>query len=58
MKTYTFTMSRTYETIFEIEAENKSEALNKLHKMEDRYAAEMEQCNVINEQIECTQENA
>jgi hypothetical protein len=47
-------MSRTYQTIFEIEAENVSEAINTLHKMEDRYAAEMEQCNVINEQIECT----
>ena len=58
MKRFTLTMSRTYQTIFEIEAENVSEAINKLHKMEDRYAAEMEQCNVINEQIECTGETA
>ena len=49
-------MSRTYETIFEIEAENESEALNKLEQMEDRYAVELEQCCVINEQIECTGE--
>jgi hypothetical protein len=58
MKRFTLTMSRTYQTIFEIEAENVSEAINTLHKMEDRYAAEMEQCNVINEQIECTGETA
>jgi hypothetical protein len=58
MKKFTLTMSRTYQTIFEIEAENVSEAINTLHKMEDRYAAEMEQCNVINEQIECTGETA
>jgi hypothetical protein len=58
MKRFTLTMSRTYQTIFEIEAENVSEAINTLHKMEDRYAAEMEQCCVINEQIECTGETA
>ena len=58
MKKFTLTMSRTYQTIFEIEAENVSEAINTLHKMEDRYAAEMEQCCVINEQIECTGETA
>jgi riboflavin synthase alpha subunit len=58
MKKFTLTMSRTYQTIFEIEAENESEALNKLEQMEDRYAVELEQCCVINEQIECTEENA
>ena len=58
MKKFTLTMSRTYQTIFEIEAENVSEAINTLHKMEDRYALELEQCNVINEQIECTGETA
>jgi len=56
MKKFTLTMSRTYETIFEIEAENESEALNKLEQREDRYAVELEQCCVINEQIECTGE--
>ena len=58
MKTYTFTMSRTYETIFEIEAENYGEAVTKLHKDVDRYAVEMEQCCVINEEIKCTEEKA
>lgn len=58
MKTYTFTMSRTYETIFEIEAQNYAEAVNKLHKDVDRYAVEMEQCCVINEEIKCIDEKA
>lgn len=51
MKTYTFTMQRVYETIFEIEAENYGEAVTKLHKDVDKYAVEMEQCCVINEEI-------
>lgn len=51
-------MSRTYQTIFEIEAENESEAISKLEQMEDRYEIELGQCNVINEQIECTEETA
>lgn len=58
MKTYTFTMLRTYETIFEIEAQNYAEAVNKLHKDVDRYAVEMEQCCVINEEIKCIDEKA
>ena len=56
MKTYTFTMSRTYETIFEIEAQNYAEAVTKLHKDVDKYAVEMEQCCVINEEIKFTEE--
>jgi len=56
MKKFTLTMSRTYQTIFEIEAENESEAISKLEQMEDKYAVELEQCCVINEQIECTEE--
>jgi hypothetical protein len=51
MKKFTLTMSRTYETIFEIEAENESDAIDKLCKNEERYSVELEQCNVINEQI-------
>ncbi|NBX51146.1 hypothetical protein EBT25_14770 [bacterium] len=58
MKKFTLTMSRTYQTIFEIEAENESEAISKLEQMEDRYEIELGQCNVINEQIECTEETA
>ena len=58
MKTYTFTMSRTYETIFEIEAQNYAEAVNKLHKDVDKYAVELEQCCVINEEIKCIDEKA
>ena len=49
-------MSRTYETIFEIEAENEMDAIDKLCKNEERCSVELEQCNVINEQIECTKE--
>lgn len=56
MKKYTLVMTRTYETIFQINAENKSEALKYLHNNIDRHAAEMEQCSVTNEQIECFEE--
>jgi hypothetical protein len=58
MKTYTFTMSRTYETIFEIEAQNYGEAVTKLQKDVDKYAVELEQCCVINEEIKCIDEKA
>jgi hypothetical protein len=51
-------MERTYQTIFEIEAQNYAEAVNKLHKDVDKYAVELEQCCVINEEIKCIDEKA
>ena len=51
MKTHTFKMTRVYETIIEIDAENIRDAFNKLQGM-DVYQLELEQCNVIHEQIE------
>ena len=51
MKTHTFKMTRVYETIIEIDADNVKDAFNKLQGM-DVYQLELEQCNVVNEQIE------
>lgn len=48
-------MTRTYETIFEVEAESVSDAMSKLHQDENRYEIELEQCNVIDEQIDCVE---
>jgi hypothetical protein len=47
---YTFTINRTYETVVEIEAKNKKEALKQLHSM-DIYSLELEQCSVIEESV-------
>jgi hypothetical protein len=44
-------MTRVYETIIEIDAENIKDAFNKLQGM-DVYQLELEQCNVVHEQIE------
>ena len=49
-------MKRTYETIFEIEAENVTKAINKLNNEVDKYTVELEQCCVVNEEIECIKE--
>ena len=51
MKTHTFKMTRVYETIIEIEAENIKDAFNKLQDV-DVYQIELEQCCVVHEQIE------
>ena len=51
METYTFKMTRVYETIIEIDAENVKDAFNKLQDV-DAYQLELEQCNVVHEQIE------
>ena len=51
MKTYTFKMTRVYETIIEIDAENVKDAFNKLQDI-DVYQIELEQCCVVNEEIE------
>lgn len=51
MKNYTFTLTRTYETVIEIDATNKKDALKKLHEM-DIYAVELEQCCVVEETIQ------
>jgi hypothetical protein len=47
---YTFTINRTYETVVEIEAKSKKEALKQLHSM-DIYSLELEQCSVIEESV-------
>jgi hypothetical protein len=51
MKTHTFKMTRVYETIIEIEAENVKDAFNKLQDV-DVYQLELEQCNVVHDAIE------
>ena len=51
METYTFKMTRVYETIIEIDSENVKDAFNKLQDF-DVYQLELEQCNVVHEQIE------
>jgi len=51
MKTHTFKMTRVYETIIEIDAENVKDAFNKLQDV-DVYQLELEQCNVVHDAIE------
>jgi hypothetical protein len=51
MKTYTYKITRVYETIIEIEAENEHDASQKLLE-KDLYQIELEQCCVVNETIE------
>jgi late competence protein required for DNA uptake (superfamily II DNA/RNA helicase) len=52
MKTYTFEMLRTYSTMFEIEANNQQEAIDKFKALEDCiYTEEMVQCEVIKEVV-------
>ena len=51
MKTHTFKMTRVYETIIEIDAENIKDAFNKLQDI-DVYQIELEQCNVVHDAIE------
>jgi len=50
MKSYTFTMTRTYETIIEIDADSYADAEKKLSEI-DVYAIEMEQCCCIEESV-------
>jgi len=50
MKTYTYKMTRVYETIIEIESENEQDASNKLKEI-DVYQIELEQCCVVDEII-------
>lgn len=52
MEKFTFKMSRTYETIIEIDAENYADAQKQLAGI-DRYAIELEQCCVTNEDMIC-----
>ena len=51
MKTYTYKMTRVYETIIEIESENEHDASQKLFE-KDLYQIELEQCCVVHETIE------
>lgn len=46
MKSYTFTMVRTYETVIEISAEDYLEAVKKL-AWSDLSHFELEQCNIV-----------
>lgn len=55
MKTYTFKMTRVYETLIVVDAENESEAFNKLKEI-DVYQIELEQCYVVQEDIELEDE--
>lgn len=48
--THTFTMTRTYETIIEVEADSHEHALQQLSKI-DVYSIELEQCCVTEEVI-------
>lgn len=52
MEKFTFKMTRTYETIIEIEAENFDDAQKQFAGI-DRYAIELEQCCVTNEDMIC-----
>ena len=50
MKTYFFTMLRTYDTWIEVEAENPEEAIKEFEKLGDNiYNLELEQ-NCVNEE--------
>ena len=55
MKTYTFKMTRVYETLIVVDAENKDDAFNKLKEI-DVYQIELEQCCVVQEDIELEDE--
>lgn len=53
MKTYTFKMTRVYETLIVVDAESESEAFKKLNELGDMiYTIELEQCCVTEEKIE------
>jgi len=50
MENFTFTMTRTYETIISIEADNYDDALKQLSET-DVYSIELEQCCITDEAI-------
>jgi hypothetical protein len=53
MENYTFKMTRVYETLIVVDAENESEAFKKLNELGDMiYTIELEQCCVTEEKIE------
>ena len=51
MEKYTFKMTRVYETLIVVDAENEQDASNKLKEI-DVYQIELEQCCVVHETIE------
>ena len=51
MNTYKFKMTRVYETIIKVEAENENDAFNRLRDI-DVYQMELEQCCVVDETME------
>lgn len=53
MKTYTFKMTRVYETLIVVCAENEQDAFKKLNELGDKiYNIELKQCCVTEEKIE------
>lgn len=49
-------MTRVYETLIEVDAENHADAFDKLDQIGDGiYSMELEQCNVIEEKFEYVQ---
>jgi hypothetical protein len=55
MGKYTFKMTRVYETLIVVDAENKDDAFNKLKEI-DVYQIELEQCCVVEEDIKLEDE--
>ena len=55
MGTYTFKMTRGYETLIVVDAKNEQDAFNKLKEI-DVYQIELEQCCVVQEDIELEDE--
>lgn len=52
LKTFNVKMTRVYETIIEVRASTESEALVLAEKENNKFALEMEQCNVSSEEYE------
>lgn len=56
MRKYTFIVSRTYETLVEVDADNYDDALCKLSET-DIYSIELEQCCVVDEFVKDSEDN-
>lgn len=52
MKTYNFKMTRVFETIIKVDAQNEQDAQKKFDELQDEiYYEEIRQCNVVEENI-------
>lgn len=52
MKTYKFKMTRVFETIIKVDAQNEQDAQKKFDELQDEiYYEEIRQCNVVEENI-------